>query len=402
MLDIGIGGNQSIDSFLDQALGSVPPGEPTAAATGAPPVEPPATTATTGSEAQPTDDAAPATPGEPTADASADAAAPVTETPTEEDPWAASTPLTYTVNGQARTFDAIRVMGTDGAAIKPEHLPDVMRRLGERDNLYEQNQAQHKTLQRLEALSEWKQRGENGEERSITGHDGLMEVRSRFAQAVAERNILLDALTNPDSFRRLVAVGEDGTSIVLNPDAAELLQAKIDAAQIQAKDLIRTHFESRLGEIDRPAAPSGTPDYSAEAPAIVTQAAGPLASALTPDDVRALAAFMPNFIRPSTPQERQANPKQLHTVDFKFIELVRDRAQMRQSAKPAAAAPAAGAAASSNAARLLAASRGGAAKPVAGKKPAPPAAPVNQRVTDADTAWEMAEKASAAALRRHA
>lgn len=305
------------------------------------------------------------------------------------DPLASATPLKYTVNGQERTIDGIKVLG-DEAIITKEALPDVIRRLGERDNLYEQNQWAHRQQREYDAATAWKVTGEDGTERLVTGIPAITEMRLTHARNEAALSTLISALQNPEELRQMVAL-DDQDQLVLNPAFVSTLLTRSELAEIKAEQQTRALI-GQLAQAAQPAPPA--PDFKQYAPAIIKQAAGDQFATLSPKDQATLGQQMLRYVRPTTPAERQQGHG-AHIVDAEFAALVQEWVGLRSEG--AKAATVASSATASNAARIAAARQGAPARP--GTKPTAPARPTTTRVSDANAAWEMREKAALAGLR---
>lgn len=353
---------------------------------------PPADAPLADSQPAPTPDAVPE--GERPVDGDAPApttpdALPVADEP---DPLASAESLKYTVNGQERTLDGIKVLG-DEAIITKEALPDVIRRLGERDNLYEQNQWAHQERQRTEALGAWKATDDQGNERMLTGHAGIAEMRVSHARLEAALNTMVSALQDPQRLPQMVALDESG-NIVLNPSFIQTLLTESELSEIKAEQTQRSLIWQLQSAATTAAQPA--PDFKSFAPAIIKQAAGDKLSVLSPKDQQNLGQQMLRYVRPTTPQER-AQGHGAHIVDAEFATLVSEWIEMRSDG--AKAATVASTASTSNAARLAAARQGAPARPVA--RPATPAVPAPAAgESDQDLAWQMRERAIAGRITR--
>lgn len=394
MVDIGGtagSASQDLGSAIGSMLGdfgndSAPDDQDAGVEAGAPPAE----ASPDAPESSPTPDAAP----EVEPDASAPApATPESPAPEDIDPLATAKSLTYTVNGQERTVEGIKVLsdelGGEGI-ITREALPDIIRRLGERDNLYEQNQWAFQQRQELEAASAWKVTKEDGSESLVTGKEGIAEMRIAHARQEASLQTLIAALQDPEQFRQMVAVDQND-QIVLNPQFIQSLLTRAELAEMKAEQATRGLF----GQLLQAAQPApAAPDFSRYAPAIIKQAAGDKFSTLSPKDQDTLGKQMLRYVRPSTPAERQAGQGP-HIVDAEFASLVQEWVNLRSEGVKAATTAAS--ASSSNAAKLAAARIGTKATTPA-PSTRPPRAPA--KPIDADTAWAMREKALAAGLNR--
>lgn len=315
-----------------------------------------------------------------------------TDAPVVDDPFKDATPFSYTVDGQSRTFEGIKVLGKDGAWVEPDALERLQRQLGERDHLYERSQSEYRTRQQLDAVTSWTVKDAQGHDRTLTGTEGAIELRVAYGKALAENEALVKALTDPAVFQSIVSYQRqaDGT-VVAAPKMVELrnLLTQVELSEMRTEQSIRSHFTQALQQMSQPQ--QGTPDVASAAPAIIQQAAGNAIASLTAQDRQFLKAQMATYVRATTPAERQQLRGQTHIVDAAFETLVKDRIAMR--AEMARTATTAADAAKQNAARIAAA-RGG--KPPATARPtAPTQPPVRaQRAQNADAVFSMAERAA--------
>ncbi len=378
------GSSQSVEDFVGNAFGdfsaeSEPVASDPASAAGAPPAEhaPDAAAPPSPEGTEPVTEPAGTPP------AAAPVAAP--DAVPEADPLVDAKPATYTVNGESRTYDGIKVLGADGAIIAAADLPDVLRKLGERDHYFETNRAQYGQLQSLERLSEWQTRGADGTEQTLRGAEGLQAMRVSFATLNAAFDTLTGIFKDPAKFAALVDVDGEG-KIVPNRTALTHLLTEADLAEERAEKATRATLQT----LSAPPAPTGPPDYSKAAPGVITQAAGTLDAHLTPEDRALLASQMQRYVRPVTEADRQGNPMlKLGSaiVDASFKDVVAALANVRAQAK--ATATATTTAAATNAAKLAAAARGKPATPPAPRTPAKPAP--DARASDADQGYALIE-----------
>lgn len=381
--------------------GESPSGQTTDAA-GAPPVERQADADDPTIALEGTDAAARA--GAPPADATTDPALDATATAADElDPLASATPLTYTVNGESRTFDGIKVLGEHGAIIEPQALDLLQRRLGERDHLYETTQRQHDAVANYERLSAWHTTDANGNEQTVSGPEGLMTMRVEHGKLAGAFSTLA-SIFQPDAQGRypklanLVAVNEQG-QIMPDPHALQALLTESDLAELRAQQTVR----EQLGRSFAPQTTTNAPtiDVAANAPQVIDAALAQghvPATALTPKDREFLGAQLPRYLRAITPEDRRANPMlpaSGQIVDAAFAQVVKDRADLR--AEMATTAKATTTAAAENAKKLAAAALGRpAARPAPVATPRPPVE--DDRASSADRAWAARERAAAAML----
>jgi hypothetical protein len=387
------GGSISLEAFVGQAFGDLSEGEPesagsTGSAAGETPAEHPAADPAT---VPPEGTEAPERAGTPPADA---AAATVPDAKAEaapaDDPLKDAKAATYTVNGESRSYDKLKVLGEDGAIIAAADLPDLMRRLGERDHLYETNKAQYEANQQLERLTEWRTTDADGKETVLRGLEGLATLRVQHGKLAAAFDTLASVFKDPAKFVGLLGQDETG-KLVFDQNAVNHLLTESDLAEVRAEQAIRSTLAS-LVRAPEPTA-SAAPDYATHAPQIIDAAAktvGLDTKVLTDKDRTFLAQQFPRYVRTVTEQDRRGNPTLKvggPIVDETFTQLVKDRIESRQElAKTVTASTAASTA---NAAKLAAAARG---------KPATtPTAPARRtptpdtRAKDADAGFDLME-----------
>lgn len=395
-MDTGVdgGGAISLGSQVGQMLSGQAPSEPapeaatSAAESGAPPTEPDAPAES--ASAEPTDTPAETEPSaEPAAEASA--AEPVSKEP-EVDPLAGATALTYTVDGESRTFDGIKVLGEDGAIVTPDAMPDLIRRLGERDHMMTTNRTLYEQNQTLEKLTEWSTKDASGKDVVLTGRAAAEAARVDVGTLKAALQTALSIFSKPPT--EFVGQNEKG-EIVWDPRGMEQLKLLAQVAERNASDAIRQEFASRFA-----VQPSTAPDIAALAPKIISAAstAAGVTAALSPDSVAILTDLLPNFVRPATPEDRRLNPALTigePVVDPKFQSLVAFHANQQKTV--ASTTQSAVDATKTNAAKLAAAARGQ-PKPKAPVAPAKPVPQPQQRVVDAGDAWDRMERAAAKAV----
>lgn len=390
----------TLDEFVGTAFGDITdesepgPEDTTGEAAGAPPAELP----TSPDEAPPPEgtDKAERT-GEPPKAAAQEAP---DKSGAEPDLLKDAKPATYTVNGQERTYEGLRVLGEDGAIIGKDDLPDLLRRLGERDHLYETNQTLYENQKTLERLSEWKVRGEDGKEQVLQGRAGLEALRVENAQKDASLSALVsifqrDQSGNYPNFSKLVSVTEGPNGqllIVPDPDFLNSLIARSNDAEQIAGFRVREEL-GKLSTAPQPSQSTSQPDYSAQAPQIIEAAAKSLgldSKVLTDRDKGFLAAQFPRYIRTATEQDQRQNPTDSRykvgspIVDASFTQVVKDRVEMRKEASASVTANVR--ATTENNARLAAAARG---KPTAKTTPQKRTTEPNERATDADKGFDM-------------
>lgn len=356
----------SLEEFVGAAFGEDPGGSPAGATTDD---EPPTQTGSEAPGAPP--GAAPQNPNadesaedgdaedEPSnADGATDETTSRDATTTDDaDPLADAQPLTYTVNGEARNFDGIHVLKDMGAVVDADALPNLVRRLTERDHLYETSQQQHRQYQDLERLTSWKTTGADGTEQVLTGPDAIEALKVSHGQLTAAVQVLGGLLDNPAQLIGLLAQDEQGRVTV---DQAQLdhLTTKIQLASMNAERAVRGH----LTELKQSATQATTQQQlQTQAPHLLWASAESTWMKdvpLTADDKTFLQAQLPRYIRPATADEVQTGQFQPNepVLDYSFKALIDQMAKSRSTT--AQVATQSSQAAKENAARLAAAARG--------------------------------------------
>lgn len=318
----------------------------------------------------------------------------------DDDPLKSATPFTYVVNGETRTYDGIKVLGTDGAIIDADKLEDLQRRLGERDYLYETNKTLYESQKSLERLSEWKVKGQDGQERTLQGREGLEAMRVENAQKEASLNALAsifqrDQQGNYPNFAKLVTVVEGPNGqLLISPDQ-EFLNNLIRTSD-QAEKIAAYEVRETLSKLAAPVtSTSSAPDYTAQAPQMIeaaAKAAGVDLKVLTDRDKGFLASQFPRYIRPATIADERANPTDPRykvgssIVDASFTQLVKEKATDRTEVSKSVLVTQT--ATRENAARLAAAARGTRTQPAPTTTQRKRTEP-SERATDADKGFDL-------------
>lgn len=362
--------------------GETPDPDPTSAA-GTTPAEP-----ATGPDTE--------TPEAPVVAAASDGTTP--DTPTADvDPFAETTPATFTVNGKTITNEGIRVFKEGGGVITPDALPDVLNKLSERESLFERNRAQSTEYQTLSKVMEWTDPSSNT---TYTGPEAAIQMRIGNAALLGENQLLVDHLTDPDKLWSLLTTemvpdGKGGTRerVIIKPTALRSLQIENENRSLKSASLIREHYKGVIAESSKgQAAPI---DYPATATALVGQIATASkldASVLTPADKAMLAKQLPFHTKEGL-------------ASLEWQELVKDRIAERiaQKANTQSVVSATEKATKEGQARMAAAARG--VKPKQAPTTAPtvrPPSPTQERQQNEGDAWDIAERAAANAMRQRA
>lgn len=319
----------------------------------------------------------------------------------DPDPLKDATPLTYTVNGQSRTFDDIKVIPGVGGVIEASALENLTRRLTERDNLFERSQQQYQQVQALERLMTWTQTGQDGKPIEVTGPQAIESMRLSLGAHIARNLVLEEALSNPEVFASLVGV-DANNRIVLNQTAFEHLGTRAQLAQMNAEKIVRSDWAARNAPQH---APPATLNIAQNAPVIAAHWAKQFGGGVLQDpDIQFLATQVPRYVRPATAEDVQADPTLKigdPVMDATFNALVSDRAELRKSAKTQVEQ--AGSIAKENSAKLTAAllpngkapgQPNNTQRPVTRQTPKPP----SQAQTDRDDLFLKMERAAAGAM----
>jgi hypothetical protein len=332
----------------------------------------------------------------------------------DDDPLKDAKPLTYVVNGETRTAEGLMVLGDRGAIVPAEHLQKLQQRLSERDHLFEKSQAEYQRYSALEQtfnkLTEWNAgKDAQGNDRVLTGADGLETQRVLLGQTMATLNTLAAALDDPNQFAALVDVQQDPATgqfyILPNATAVAALRTRAELAAVRAEQQARSHFASIRSQLPQrgqptPTVPAADAPIESIAMPTVEQAITDLkVTGFTAEDKQFFASQLPRYVRPTTPQEKAQNLGS-RIVDESFIKLIQREATRRAESSQTAAQ--ASQIAQENARRLAQAATG--KRPTTGTKPTPQTPPrvsvAAQRATDADDAWDRAEKAAAASMKQ--
>lgn len=338
--------------------------------------------------------------GSPPADAAAatpDQAAP---NPTDDDWKKDATPLGYTVDGQARSVEGIQILKDAagqpiGAIVDPAFVPELQQRLADRDHLLEQRQAQYEKTQEWERLTTWKDKDAQGNERTLTGAQAVEESRVVNVRNATVLETVLTALSDVTAFDGLVDLIQDPATgkitVVRNQAAFDRL---LKDAHVSARERgmeVRANFAKSTA----PPPPAEASIQDIAMPTVEATIASAKITGITAEEKQFLAEQLPHYVRPATPQERQQFGS-ARIVDAKFTALVKTLGA--RAAQTASVATAATTATKDNAARLAAAAIG--KRPVAATRTPTPPPKVDERQQANDDAWDMQEKAAAAAIRR--
>lgn len=262
------------------------------------------------------------------------------------DPLAGTTPLTYTVNGETRTFDGVYVKAGFGAIIDNDALPKIQDRLQQADRLVETNRQLYAQSQEFQ---------------QVGGRQGVEDLVAKNAMLNRSASLLFDALQNEET---LLALATD-------PVARQHLLRELQLSGREALDGARGQFRQGFTDAARVAT------VASQTQTAITGAVSELAKqfpGLTTDDVAAVRAHAGRvqsaIVRPATPDEARVagvRPGEL-IIDLPTLHtFLSDRHTLRQQVGTIAAQQAT--TTKENAARLAAAT------PTAGKASAPASRP---------------------------
>lgn len=246
------------------------------------------------------------------------------ETAVEEDPFSDTTAASYMLNGKPVAVEDIRVFKEGGAVIRPESLPNILSKLAERDTLQSKFQTRDTEYQTLSKVTEWH---DEQNDKTFTGPEAAIELRIRATELLAENQLLVDHLTDPDKLFSILATEQvpDGKGgmrerVILNPAALASLQTQNELRNLKASQAVRAHYKGILDTASKAETPV---DYATAAPALITQVAQASnldASVLTPADRSILAKHLPFHARNGL-------------ASLEWQELVKERIQERLAAK---------------------------------------------------------------------
>ena len=282
------------------------------------------------------------------------------------DPLADATPFRYTVDGQERTFDGIRVLaGPDGqplgGVIPADQMRVVQDRLQRADFLEAQDKARWEKMRDYETIEVKTHTGE-----ALTGMAAVQHALAEHAKLTAAVQLMASVLEDPEKLAALYG----------DPREMQLLARELALTAQGAERQARDQFSARSQQVRQQ--DTVQQDRAAITTNALTGAIDHWAQqfpALTQDDRQKAVAYFQKLgshvVRPATPDEAKAagvKPGELiidHPVVYEYLQ---DRAELRKQAS--ASTTAATKAALENAARLKAA-----AKPKAKASPSKPATP---------------------------
>lgn len=297
--------------------------------------------------------------GEPTATPEPPAPEPVAPETPEADPLAGATALDYTVNGEGKTADYIKVLKDVGAVIDEADLPKLRDQL-QRAEWYEgQAKSLYADLQRI---------------KQVGGVEKIAELNEQIASINAAGTQLLNLITDDNALLKLLAY-DDAGNVVVDPHRKQELIERLQFAGERASFDARKSWQQQNVERTQTETQGATREQALGG--IIGQIGQALPS-LTRDDLEAGYAHFSQFadalFRPATPAEAQSlgikagdpvlDAPRMHSW-FKDRAAMRDQLAVRRTTDATVA--------KENAARLAAVrapkARPAAPAPTNGKKP---------------------------------
>ena len=323
----------------------------------------------------------------------------------DDDPLKDATPFTYTVNGESRTDDRIKVLKDFGAVIDAADLPQIQQRFAERDALETAMHGEREKLSSLEALTSWPQRdAHNRVVGTLTGREAIETARLDYGNALAKIEAYEALLADPARLASYLMVDQAKGEWGIDPAAHQQLLMSIENRQLKLAPAIRQHLAS-LGTPKTATSPTAAPESAApsvDAAAAVEQAIrhGQI-TGLTDDDKKWAAEIVPNYVRQATAEDVRSYPELTvgqNILDPKFLALVGRVGQLRADA--AKQVTAASTAAANNAPKLAAALAGRATQRPAPQTPTrQPTLQGDDALSPEEEAYLRFERSGAAALR---
>lgn len=303
---------------------------------------------------------------------------------TDDDPLAGTQPFQYTLDGQARVFDAILEIPGQGGLIPPDKIEQVRNvfAYAERAHL-DREQLQGKIAQMEQALV-----AKNGDN-ELHGTDAFQHVRGELERTLAGGNVIWAALQNP---KFVTALGfamqqgdEEGTKELL-----DTLRKDMTLAVLQTERTMQTRASTPSPEAQAQQKTQGVTNA-------IRTIAGQHAGLIAEDVAAAEKVFGPlsgSLTRTATAQDMARWPNSGFKlgdliVDRQQIEgWLQERAEWRRTAAKTEQDRQARATAASNAGKFNRGQQNG-RQPVksAGKAPAAPAQPTERAKGSRAAAW---------------
>ncbi len=254
------------------------------------------------------------------------------------DPYAGTEPFTYEVNGEKKTLEGVYRVPGEGLLVPEDRVQAVQQLFADRDQFDRTARDTQGRVQELERLATWHEQTPDGKTRTLQGRDGLVAMRVQGARMHAAFNTVAAVLRDPQKFASLIGGVDANNRIVLDQNAIEHLLTESDLAEMKAEQQIRSQMGAFLqqGQQQDALAQQQARGYTPEQLQPVIDAAAKAAtfdaSALTPKDKAFLAQQVSAYLIPGT-----------QTVNPAFVQVIKDRVELRaEASKAAQAAEAAG------------------------------------------------------------
>lgn len=234
-------------------------------------------------------------------------------------------PFGYTVSGEQRSIDGFFRIPGEGVFVPEAQVPRLQQLASRADANEVQLRALHEQNQDWERLTTWTIPGPNGQQQTLTGRAAYERLRAEREVYAASDTTVRSYLSDPAKLASLLvvyneqgqAIPLEGVQVSINPNAKRILDLEIKDAARDAIGRAQQHFAQVGGRISPHAAPTEqvTPEQiiaqvSQQAPQVLTAKLEQwgLKGALTAEDVQALAAQLPRYVRLATKDDVAADP----------------------------------------------------------------------------------------------
>lgn len=248
------------------------------------------------------------------------------------DPLAGAEPFTYDVDGRAMTVEGAYRLPGDGLYVpedKVPHFQQLATQAARVERISREAQDQSATWDRLTRWQTYKPDGVNpdGSPRMVasdvlTGQRGLEARQSAMARSAATLRVYQEALRDPQQFAQLVQVQQDAEGrffVVPDPQAMRTLQVMAENSAMKAESTALNHLRANAAA---PPPPAPTPESYARGTVAELIANHQIAN-LQPDDLRFLEIEFPRYV--------QREPNGSLAVNPRFLDVMKDRAQLRSA-----------------------------------------------------------------------
>jgi hypothetical protein len=241
------------------------------------------------------------------------------------DPLAGAEPFTYSVDGQARTMDGVYRIPNEGLIVPEDKVADFQRIVSRAESLERTNRQLYDQTKAFEKLTQWTTKDASGKDVSLNGQQAIEAMQIAHAQTKAALSEIVKVLMgSPTDYLMQNAQGE----IVWNQRQVEYLLKDARFAERDAADKIRSQFQGIQAELSKPP----EVDVAQSAPQLLDSFASTLQLTLHSDDKTFLASMLPQFVRPTAPEDIAQNPalaNEPRVVDARFLQLMQRTAEQR-------------------------------------------------------------------------